>query len=159
MKSELHFLRTYKEFIFVFNMFERNIGYCLRHCVQNRNPKKWLEVSFDAKVKKLMLLVASVNLTEKFSGLHEDLEKCRRLRNVLVHGEWRWKENQPKPIHYHCPEIENEEGYISNSEFDTRLVFLKSVFDNFDRLRDQLEQEIEKTPNKSAHTTPAIAPR
>ena len=108
-ENEIIFLRTYKDFIYYFNMLERNIGYCLRYCLKqscNENPDKWLSVSFNSKVKKILSLAKEVGVEDKFSEWSSDINTCRHLRNIISHGNWEWIAFLEKPIQYHAPEIE-----------------------------------------------------
>lgn len=63
-ESEIVFLRTYKDFIYAFNMLDRNMAYFLRHCLKGKSKdrvgNKWLKVSFDQKSKKIQKIAKSI---------------------------------------------------------------------------------------------------
>ena len=141
-KDEFTFLRTYKDFIFYFNMLERNIGYCLRKCLAlrgNVNADRWLSASFDSKVKRLLGLAKETGVADTFSVWISDLEECRHLRNIVAHGSWDWAEFLDAPIQYHAPGIIDGKGCFTNEEFKSKLTFLIGVFETFRRIRTRLE--------------------
>ncbi len=145
-EEEISFLRAYKDFIYYFNMLERNIGYCLRYCLSkngNRNPEKWLSASFDSKLKKVMALAKQHGVSEAFSDWHTEIQACRHLRNIISHGSWEWKGWLPEPIYFHAPEIENGEGQFTTEEFQHKLVYLKDVAKKFGTIRTILERKVE----------------
>jgi hypothetical protein len=146
-ENEIIFLRTYKDFIYYFNMLERNIRYCLRYCLKqscNENPDKWLSVSFNSKVKKILSLAKEVGVEDKFSEWSSDINTCRHLRNIISHGNWEWKAFLEKPIQYHAPEIENGQGEFTTAEFKSKLTFLIKVSETFSEIRTPLEIECQK---------------
>ena len=146
-ENEIIFLRTYKDFIYYFNMLERNIGYCLRYCMKSRgnvNSGKWLSASFDSKVKRILRLAKESGVDDKFSAWSSDIEECRHLRNIVTHGNWEWREFLDKPILFHAPEIEEGKGQFTNDEFKSKLTFLIKVSDTFRKIRTPLEAACEK---------------
>ncbi len=152
-ENEIIFLRTYKDFIFYFNMLERNIGYCLSCCLKsygNKNSDKWLVTSFDSKVKRILKLAKRMGVDEKFCTWNSDIEECRHLRNIIVHGNWEWHEFSDKPIRFHAPEIENGKGEFTNDEFKSKLNFLKIASETFAKIRTQLETACQKAQPKHA---------
>ncbi len=150
-ENEIDFLRTYKDFIYYFNMLERNIGYCLRSCLksQSMKPEKWLKVSFDSKIKRILKLAKEVGVDDKFSVWSSDINECRHLRNIVTHGEWEWREHLDKQILYHAPEINNAQGEFTVAEFESKLTFLKAVFETFMKIRAPLESACEKKPGNN----------
>ncbi len=147
IENEIIFLRTYKDFIYYFNMLERNIGYCLRYCLKsscNETPDKWLSVSFNSKVKKILSLAEEVGVGDNFSAWSSDINICRHLRNIISHGNWEWRDFLEKPIQYHAPEIENGKGEFTTAEFKSKLTFLKEVSETFSKIRTPLEIECQK---------------
>ena len=146
-ENEITFLRTYKDFIYYFNMLERNIGYCLRYCMTafgTMNPDRWLSASFDSKVKRLLALAQETGVADTFSAWSSDLDDCRHLRNVVAHGNWEWMEFLDAPIQYHAPEIEDAKGGFTNEEFQSKLTVLIGVSETFQKTRAQLEAACEK---------------
>ena len=140
--NEIDFLRVYKDFIYYFNMLERNIGYCLRICLKshnNTNSTKWLNANFDSKVKRILRLAKEVGVDDKFSVWSSDINECRHLRNIVTHGQWEWREHLEKPILFHAPEINNGQGEFTITEFESKLTFLKVVSDTFREIRTPLE--------------------
>lgn len=145
--KEIEFLRTYKNFIYTFNMLDRNIGYCLRYCSKRalqKNPEKWISASFDSKIRKVIILAKSFDLDTVFSEWHSNVEKCRYLRNIVAHGHWEWLDYLEKPIHYHAPEIKNGKGSFTVDEFQEKLIFLQDVGESFREIRKSLELACEK---------------
>ena len=145
--NEIGFLRTYKDFIYYFNMLERNIGYCLRHCLNllnNMKTDKWLNVSFDSKIKRILSLAKEVGIDDKFSAWSSNINDCRHLRNIVTHGEWEWRGFSDKPIQFHAPEISNGKGEFTVAEFEAKLTFLKNVSDTFREIRTPLEIACQK---------------
>jgi hypothetical protein len=146
-ENEIIFLRTYKDFIYYFNMLERNIGYCLRRCMGlrgSRNADRWLSASFDSKVKRLLRLAKDCGVADAFSAWRTDLDECRHLRNIVAHGNWEWKGFLDRPIHYHAPEVEDGKGSFTNDEFKSRLTFLIEVSETFRKTRTQVEAACER---------------
>ena len=141
-EHEIDFLRTYKDFIYFFNMLECNIGYSLRYCTErtkNKNPGKWLDASFDSKIKKVVKLVNAHKLETVFHDWLSDVEKCRHLRNIVAHGHWEWRENLERPILYHALDIPKGQGSFTVEEFQLKLRFLQDVGTSFNKIRAQLE--------------------
>lgn len=151
--DEITFLRTYKDFIYYFNMLDRNIGFCLRRCMTlrgTRNAERWLSVSFDSKVKQLLRLAKECGVADAFASWSSDLEKCRHLRNIVAHGNWEWHEFIDKPIQYHAPEIDDGEGSFTNDEFTARLIFLIGVSETFQKARTLVEAACDKMAHHQA---------
>lgn len=147
IKGEIEFLRTYKDFIYHFNMLERNIGYSLRHCSSkkgNQNPEKWHSATFDSKVKKIISLATEHGIYDVFSDWHAQVQECRHLRNIISHGSWEWHWSHQEPIHFHAPEIEDGEGRFTTKEFQERFIYLKQVAETFGTIRTPLEIAVEK---------------
>lgn len=153
--NEIDFLRTYKNFIYYFNMLERNIGYCLRYCLKphNMNSDKWIYVSFDSKIKRILSLAKKVGVDDKFSQWKLDINECRHLRNIVTHGRWEWREFSNKPIQFNAPEINNGKGEFTNTEFESKLTFLKAVSHTFSEIRALLEIAYQKEPNQITKRT------
>lgn len=150
-ENEIDFLRTYKDFIYFFNMLERNLGYSLRFCAQatgHETPEKWHSASFEKKIKKVMALAKSNDLGKSFDDWHAKVQKCRHLRNIIAHGEWEWKEWLEKPIHYHAPDFPDGKGSFTTNEFVEKLNFLKEVLESFQELRTPLEQAQQDAADK-----------
>ncbi|MCH6258400.1 hypothetical protein MLD52_17705 [Puniceicoccaceae bacterium K14] len=146
-EGEIEFLRTYKDFIYHFNMLDRNIGYSLRYCSSKKgdpNPQKWHSKTFDSKVKKVIYLAKEYDVYDIFSDWHAQVQDCRYLRNTLSHGSWEWKWPLPKPIHFHAPEIKDGKGQFTTKEFREKFIYLKCVAETFGTIRTQLETAVEK---------------
>jgi hypothetical protein len=142
--SEIMFLRAYKDFIYYFNMLDRNMGYCLRWCMcsgqNNRTSQNWLEVTFSRKFKKILFLAKEASSETLFDSWTRKMEACRRMRNIIVHGHWEWKNFLDRPIHYHAPEPFNQEGSFTVEEFQDQLSLLLETSELFSRLRPVLEK-------------------
>ncbi|WP_269527235.1 hypothetical protein [Coraliomargarita parva] len=152
-KGEIEFLRTYKDFIYHFNLLDRNMGYCLRYCLQrngNESPEKWLSQSFDSKRKRILGLADEHDLNETFSEWNSRLEGIRHFRNIISHGAWEWKRWLSEPIHYHAPEIENGKGTLSLDAFEDKFFELKKCADEFSDIRTSLEISVEKMTQQPA---------
>lgn len=151
-QEENKFLRTYKDFIYYFNLLDRNLGYCLRYCMSRRadqRPEKWLSVNFDSKVKKIIALAKENGLQETFSEWHVLVQECRHLRNIVSHGRWEWRRRQPRPISYSCPEVEAGEGFFTTEEFQAQFLRLRHAFETFDKIRTPLELAIVESVKRS----------
>jgi len=142
--SEITFLRTYKDSIYYFNILDRNMGYCLRWCMRsgrnNRVSEKWLKLTFDQKFKKILLLAKKASSEAAFEVWSQKMEECRRMRNIIVHGHWEWKDFLERPIHYHAPEPFNQEGNFTVEEFQDQLSLLHEASELFSKLRTVLEE-------------------
>jgi hypothetical protein len=142
--SEITFLRAYKDSIYFFNMLDRNMGYCLRWCMRsgrnNHASKKWLEVTFNQKFKKIQFLAKEASSEALFEEWSQKMEECRRMRNIIVHGHWEWKDFLERPIHYHAPEPFNQEGSFTVEEFQDQLSLLHETSKMFSKLRPVLEK-------------------
>ena len=143
---EIVFLRAYKDFIYSFNMLDRNMAYCL--CICSKNGKenksiwKWHKVTFDQKLKKL-LSIAKKNVSDKqYNILSQKLEECRRLRNIVVHGHWEWREHLDEPIHYYAPEPFEQKGSLTVKTFQDKLSFLEEACRFFRDLRPSIEASL-----------------
>ena len=144
-EGEIEFLRTYKDFIYHFNMLDRNVGYCLCYCLQregNESPEKWLYQSFDSKRKRILSLANENELSEEFNEWDSQVEKIRHFRNIISHGAWDWNWWLPDPIHYHAPEIENGKGALSLTAFKQKFNELKNCAYEFSDIRTSLEISI-----------------
>ena len=143
--SEIVFLRTYKDFIYYFNMLESNMAYCLRYCFrvkqENNSVEKWHKASFDQKLKKISMIAKKNIPKEQYETLFQKLGECRQLRNVVVHGHWEWKDFLDEPIHYHAPEPFNKNGSLTVKAFQEHLSFLKETFQFFMDLRPAIEAQ------------------
>ena len=152
-EDEIDFLRAYKDFIFYFNMLERNIGYCLSICLKRKGngcSEKWLTASFDMKVKRLMILAKELELHEKFETWHLRVRRIRHLRNIVSHGQWEWKDWLSEPIYFHAPEIENGKGKFTIQEFRGKLSELLEISEVFSDIRTLLERASEKKTQQVA---------
>lgn len=147
-ESEIVFLRTYKNFIYTFNLLERNMAYFLHHCLKGKckagGGNIWLKVTFDQKSKKIQKIakgIVSETIYDNFSG---KIEKCRHMRNAIVHGNWEWKSFLSSPIHYHAPEPFNEKGSLNVEEFKDQLRYLEGTVELFRDLRAIIEKGLLK---------------
>ena len=84
-EKEIDFLRTYKDFIYYFNLLDSNIGLSIRYCLALTKPEeseKWLTKSFDKKITKVLSLAKEGGLDAEFKEWHINVEECRILRNA-----------------------------------------------------------------------------
>jgi hypothetical protein len=147
-EKEIDFLRTYKDFIYYFNMLEQNIGYCLQttsKMIKQKNPNIWLTCSFDRKIKRLIKLAGMYNLETLFHEWHLKVQECRHLKNIIAYGRWEWSESNDKPIGYHATEIKNGKGSFTTNEFRVKLKFLQEIFKSFHAIRTPLELACSKS--------------
>ena len=145
--TELEFLRIYKDFILYFNLLDTNLGLCLWHCgryMGSDNPDKWREKSFDKKVKKVMSLVVEHSLESVFATWHKSIQDCRGFRNIVVHGQWRWRESCEKQIRYECL-LSSDLGDLTIDEFRSKLVFVKDLLTTFNEIRELLDLACRKS--------------
>lgn len=138
-ESEIQFLRTYKDYIYLFNMLERNIVYCLWHANRGSDVDRFSKYSFDEKARRLERLVKANGLEEPFGGWLASVERCRKTRNRIVHGSWEFRQWLDKPIRFHIPAPVEEQGELSMGEFVEELEALKKTANEFSRLRRQYE--------------------
>ena len=141
-EGELTFLRMYKEFIYHFNMLDRNMGYWLIFCMRSRdktNTDRCLLVPFQSKVKGVLNLAEEAGIDDQFSPLRSDLEECRHVRSIITHDNWEWSAARDKPIRFHAPDIAHGKGEFTNDEFKSKLMFLIRVPETFKKLRAPLE--------------------
>jgi hypothetical protein len=145
--SEITFLRTYKDLIYYFNMLDRNMGYCLQLCMRSgRNSRasgKWLKLTFDQKLKKILLLAKQASSESVFEVWSQKMEECRRMRNIIVHGHWEWKDFLERPIHYDASQPFNQEGSLTVEEFQDQLSLLHEASELFSKLRPVLEKVVD----------------
>jgi hypothetical protein len=140
--TEITFLKTYKDFIFNFNMLDANIAYCLRTCnrqSQDNSFEKWFKMTFDKKLKKLLNIAKGKIPQKEFNEFSNRMEKCRKWRNLVVHASWEWKGSFDSPIYYCAREPFNQEGDLSVQEFQDKLFFLDKTAKLFSELRPQLQ--------------------
>ena len=145
-EGEIEFLRTYKDFIYYFNMLERNVGCFLRNCSRIegiKNPDKLLSVSFNSKVKRVISLADKYGLHASFYDWYVQVEGCRRMRNIISHGQWEWHWWKTEPIYFHAPDIEHGEGTFTPEEFREKLVYLKNVSKIFHKISRSLAVAVE----------------
>jgi len=142
--SEIVFLRTYKDFIYSFNLLDRNMAYFLHYCLKGKAKyiigNNWLKVTFDRKSKKILKIAEGIVSETIYDDFANKIEKCRHMRNAIVHGTWEWKGFLSLPIHYHVPEPFNEKGSLSAEEFQEQLHYLEGTMELFMDLRSIIER-------------------
>jgi hypothetical protein len=119
--SELEFLRNYKDALMHFNMLDRNMAYCLRSASGLSGPEmdcaKFMRYPYDKKLGKVKALIQSKGLMEKCGEFLALAERCRLLRNRIVHGHWDFFEHSDKPVRFHVPMPFEEGGSLTIDEF------------------------------------------
>ena len=143
---ELQFLRTFKEYIYYFNLLERNIVYCLSY-PNHRNDysltvDKFNKLSFDEKVRKLKRFIKRNELEDIFSKWFESVEYLRKKRNTLVHGQWDFRWWLEKPILFDIPAPIKEKGELTIEDFKKEFEVLKKAAEDFSKLRSEYEFEL-----------------
>jgi hypothetical protein len=140
---ELQFLRTFKDYIYYFNMLERNIVYCLSYAIRggdyNSKVDKFSRLSFDEKVRRLKKLIKKNEIENIFSKWFESIEYLRKKRNTLVHGQWDFRWWIEKPILFDMPAPIKEKGELTIDEFKKEFEVLKKVNQDFCDLREKYE--------------------
>jgi hypothetical protein len=140
---ELQFLRTFKDYIYYFNMLERNVVYCLSYAIHggdyNSKVDKFSRLSFDEKVRRLKVLIKKNEIENIFSKWFESIEYLRKKRNTLVHGQWDFRWWIEKPILFDIPAPMKEKGELTIDEFKKEFEVLKKVNQDFCDLREKYE--------------------
>lgn len=149
---ELQFLRTFKDYIYYFNMLERNIVYCLSHAIRggdyNSKVDKFSRLSFDEKMRKLKKLIKRNEIEDVFCKWFESIEYLRKKRNILVHGQWEFIWWIEKPILFDVPSPMKEKGELTIEEFKKEFEVIKKATEDFNLLRSQYEI-IDQTTKKA----------
>ncbi len=153
---ELQFLRAYKNYIYIFNLIESNIVLCLSHAKRegdfSSTVDKFNKYSFNEKVRRLKNLTKSSGLYKYFCEWFELMERCRSMRNKIVHGHWEFKWWLDASIHFDIPAPVNEQGKYTLEEFTNELEVLNKVMENFSQLRKNYEIKesiLEKTEQET----------
>ncbi len=150
--SELQFLRIYKDYIYCFNLLEGNIVLCLSHARKegefSATVDKYRKYSFNENVKRLKQLMKRNGLYENLYEWFQLLEKCRLMRNKIVHGEWLFRYWLEAPILFDIHFPEKEKGCYTLNKFATELELLNKVIEDFNKFRIQYEIKDTK-PNKT----------
>lgn len=124
------------------------MAYFLSHCLKGKTKdvigNNWLKVSFDQKSKKILKIAEGIVSETIYENFTNKIEKCRHMRNAIVHGSWEWKGFLSSPIHYHAPEPFNEQGSLSVEEFKEKLHFLVDAMELFNNLKLIIEKGLLK---------------
>ena len=75
-----------------------------------------------------------------YDDFSSKIEECRRMRNVIVHGNWEWRGFLDSLILYHAPEPFNQQGSLKVREFQEQLCFLEKTMELFSNLRPVIER-------------------
>lgn len=138
-----------REYIRLFNMLERNISYSLRYMSESDSSSNSIEeiqaLSFCKKIKQLKEIIAKKKLNSTFSAWFQTLEKCRILRNNLVHGNWEVAWFLDKPIRFDACEVAGKlsksiRGDFTTKDLSVELKSLEQIGEEFSQLRKKYEK-------------------
>ena len=136
---EILFLRGYKEAIMHFNMLDRNFAYCLRGASSSAgseaNLLTVLSYPYEKKLKMVGSLIRERGRESEYSEFLRLAERCRTLRNKLVHGHWEFVPRLPKPIRFQVPAPFEEEGYLTQDEFSAQIALCRRTNSLFGELQ------------------------
>lgn len=145
---ELFLSKFVREYIFHFNMLERNIAYSIRQ-VRKQNSgsvsiENLLALPFSKKISKLKIIISEQSLNTDFGELLKAIDHCRTMRNRLVHGHWAALCHLDKPIRFDAFQINSSqqskvEGDYTIESLSEELIELKKVAEDFSRLRHKYE--------------------
>lgn len=148
---ELQFLRTFKDYIYYFNMLERNIVYCLSHATKgddySSKVDKISSFSFDKKRRRLKNLIKRNEIENVFAKWFESVEYCQSMRNKIVHGHWEFNSFLKAPIQFDISAPTKKKGAYTMGEFIKEFEKLKKVTEDFSQIRSKYEIK-EPTPDK-----------
>ena len=142
------FSKAVRDYIFHFNMLERNMGYSLNYISrlfdEYKNHKILSELPFCDKIKTIKKIVSDKSLTDQFESWFVAVDHCRKLRNFIVHGRCEVRWHIDKPIRFDSTNMNVTDkseamGSFTVDEFLQELQFLKNVAENFNNLRKTYE--------------------
>ena len=145
---ELFLSKFVRDYIFHFNMLERNIAYSLRHVNKQDSGSTSIEsllaMSFCKKISKLKNIISEQSLDREFCEWLETIDRCRTVRNRLVHGHWEVLWHLDKPIRFDACQNKSsnqskDEGDYTIESLSEELIELKKVAEDFSRLRHKYE--------------------
>jgi hypothetical protein len=145
---ELFLSKFVRDYIFHFNMLERNIAYSLRHVnkqgSESTSIESLLALSFCKKISKLKNIISKQSLDREFSEWLEAIDHCRTMRNRLVHGHWEAVWHLDKPIRFDACQIKSGdqsrvEGNYTIESLSEEFIELKKVAEDFSKLRSKYE--------------------
>ncbi len=137
---ELLFLRSYRDAIMEFNRLDRNLAYFLRIGAERPGAEDRLAVAFKFTFEKKLRKAIALLRKRDWSESHEEFEKladeCRRARNKLVHGEWRFVDRLDNPIRFKVYAPIEESGSYDQKSFNE----LVSTFSRANGLLRKLQE-------------------
>jgi hypothetical protein len=142
------FSKTIRDYIFHFNMLERNMGYSLDHVAHRfdeyKKNKQLSELPFCEKIKTIKKIVSGKSLNKQFEHWFQSIDHCRKLRNFIVHGHWETKWFLEKQIHFDSTNMNvadksQAKGNFTVEEFTQELKYLKVIANEFSGLRTKYE--------------------
>jgi hypothetical protein len=145
---ELFLSKFVRDYIFHFNMLERNIAYSLRHIRKQDSGsisiESLLAMPFCKKISKLEKVISEQSLNTNICEWLEAIDHCRTMRNRLVHGNWEVVWHLDKPIRFDACQIKSGdqsivEGNYTIESLSEELIELKKVAEDFSKLRSKYE--------------------
>ncbi len=145
---ELFLSKFVRDYIFHFNMLERNIAYSLRHVNKqdsgSTSIESFLALSFCKKISKLKNIISKQSLDHEFCEWLEAIDHCRTMRNLLVHGHWEVMWHLNKPIRFDACQIKSSKqsrvvGNYTIESLSEKLFELKKAVEDFSKLRSKYE--------------------
>ena len=147
-KIELFLAQFVRNYIRYFNMLERNIAYSIRYVYKQDSAPTSIEsllaLPFCKKISKLKNIISKQSLDCEFCEWLEAIDRCRTMRNLLVHGHWEVLWHLDKPIRFDACQIKSShqskvEGDYTIESLSEELIELKKVAEDFSKLRHKYE--------------------
>jgi hypothetical protein len=131
------FAKGVRDYIFRFNMLERNIAYSLSfvkaQCGEMVAIKDLLALPFNEKISRLKEVVHQRSLGDAFSDWFDSVDHCRIMRNRIVHGHWELSPFQQEPIRFDASIM--GKGNFTVKKFMNEIGRLEEVVDYFSHLQ------------------------
>jgi hypothetical protein len=133
------FAKGVRDYIFRFNMLDRNIAYSLSfvkaQCGEMVSIKDLLALPFYKKMSRLKEAVLQRSLGDAFSEWFDSVDHCRRMRNRIVHGHWEILPFLEEPIRFDASV--RGKGSFTVKTFMYEIGRLEAVMNDFSSLRDK----------------------
>ena len=133
------FAKGVRDYIFRFNMLERNIAYSLSFvkalCGEMVPIKELLALPFNKKISRLKQVVQQRSLDDAFSEWFDSVDHCRKMRNRIVHGHWEILPFLKEPIRFDASLM--GKGSFSVEEFMDEMGRLEGVIHDFSSLQNK----------------------
>ena len=141
---EVSFLRAYKDYIFRFNMLERNVAYALVHAnpgpISEADYLRYHSMPFAEKLRRFAIFAEPIAARADVAEWLPLMQDCRSMRNRLVHGHWEFLWHLAEPIRYHVPAPEDEKGAFTLEAFLAELDKLNRAHNVLATVRQAIEQ-------------------